>query len=389
MSKKLTHDEFIERLKAQNEHFANSEFNIIGEYVKSSTKINCQCCLGHTWSVTPAHLLHDGCGCPYCSGYAIWRGFNDLWTTRPDIAVLLKNTDDGYKLSRCSNKKVEFVCPRCNHIIIQSVDAVFRQGLSCSMCADGVSYPNKFSRALLKQLPLDEVEYEYSPEWARPYRYDNYFKCNGKQYILEMDGAFHFENKDCSDLSLDEVRKIDNIKTTMAIERGIKVIRVDCYYSKFDYIKESILKSELNQLFDLSSIDWQICDEMSCNSFVKNACDLYMSGVCTTSAIGEMLGVTSKAALDYLKRGARVGWCNYTTKDALLHRAKYVQAPIVVVDSNDNIIYEFSCAKVCANEMSKLYGVYMCYECILNACKNNKLYRGFKFRYMNNIQQNN
>ena len=388
MSKKLTHEEFIDKLKIQNKHFADGKFSIIGQYVNSVTKINCKCCLDHLWSVTPAHLLHDNCGCPYCCGNAIWKGFNDLWTTRPDIAKLLKNHNDGYKFGEHSNQKAEFICPKCNCVIVKSIDDVSRQGLSCSMCSDGVSYPNKFGRALLKQLPIECFKCEYSPKWAHPYRYDNYFKYKGQSYILEMDGAFHYEKKACSKMPLDEIIKIDNIKTEMAIKRGFIVIRVDCCVSKFDYIKKSLLQSELNQLFDLSLVDWHLCDKVACNSLVKTACDLYMSGVYSTAVIGKMLCVSGKAALDYLKRGARVGWCNYTIEDSIQRRIKNIQKPVVVIDSNDKIIHMFDSAKICTDELSQLYSTTLCYDCVVRACRSNGTYKGFKFKYIDITQQN-
>ena len=388
MSKKLTHKEFIERLWLQNSHFNNEEFDVIDRYVNYSTKVNCKCSLGHTWSVIPAHLLHSGSGCPYCCGNAIWKGFNDLWTTRPDVAKLLKNCDDGYKLGQYSNQKVEFVCPRCSRVVIKSVDDVSRQGLSCSLCADGVSYPNKFGRALLRQLLIEDFECEYSPKWAHPYRYDNYFKHKGQPYILEMDGAFHFEEKACSKLSLDEIKQIDNIKTKIANDHGITVIRVDCRISNSDYIKQSILKSKLSQLFDLSSVDWGLCDQTSWNSLVKTACDLYMSGVHSITTIGKMLRVSNKTVIDYLKRGARAGWCNYTVEDSMRRRVMAAQKPIMVVDSNDKIIYTFDSAKICTNELSRIYNTSMRYDCVLRVCGKNRTYKGFKFRYVDNTIQN-
>ena len=388
MSKKLTHKEFIEKLWLQNKHFSNEEFDITEEYINSTTKINCRCYLGHMWSVRPAHLLHNNCGCPYCCGNAIWKGFNDLWTTRPDIAKLLKNYDDGYKFGQYSNQKTEFVCPRCDCVVVKSIDGVSRQGLSCSLCADGVSYPNKFGRALLRQLPIEDFEYEYSPKWAHPYRYDNYFKYKGKSYILEMDGSFHFEEKTCSKLSLEEVKQIDDIKTKIANDHDIAVIRIDCRISNFDYIKQSILWSKLNQLFDLSLIDWDLCDKTSCNSFVKTACDLYMSGIHSTTMIGRMLCVSSKTIVDYLKRGTRVGWCDYALKDSVQRRVIAIQKLVVVTDLNDNIIYTFDSVKTCINELSRLYNIPMRYDSALRACGKNRPYKGFKFKYINNTQQN-
>lgn len=383
MSRKLTHQEFIDKLQIKNKYFADGRFSVLQEYVDSKTKINCQCNLGHIWPASPVSLLHSGTGCPYCSGNAIWKGFNDLWTIRPDVAKLLKNPDDGYRFGQYSNQKAEFICPRCNNVAVKSVDDVSRQGLSCSACSDGVSYPNKFGRALLKQLPVENIQYEYSPKWAHPYRYDNFFQYKGKSYILEMDGAFHFEDKPYSKLPLEKRVQVDNIKTKNAINQGIIVIRVDCRISKCDYIKESILQSCLSQLFDLSMVDWDLCDKASCSSLVKMACDLYMSGVHSTKNIGDALCVTSKAARDYLKRGSRIGLCDYAVESAMQRNM------CVAIDVSRNITYRFDNAKICATELSQLYNTSINYEGILRARINNKQYKGFKFTYANYVEQNN
>ena len=48
------------------------------------------------------------------------KGINDLWTTCPEVAQLLLNPEDGYKLTKSSGKHVDFKCPNCgtksNHI---------------------------------------------------------------------------------------------------------------------------------------------------------------------------------------------------------------------------------------------------------------------------------
>lgn len=388
MSKKLTHEEFINKLKKQNKYFANEKFTVTGEYVSYTNKISCKCHLGHTWMAKPAHLLCSDCGCPYCCGNTILAGFNDLWTARPDVAKLLKNYSDGYKFGQYSNQKVEFVCPNCGCVIMRLVRDVSKQGLSCSMCADGVSYPNKFGRALLKQLPIENFKCEYSPKWAHPYRYDNYFEYKGQAYILEMDGAFHYEEKAFSKLSLEDRIQIDNIKTEMANKQGIIVIRIDCRVSDFNYIKTSIMNSELNNLFDLSLINWDMCNIASCNSLVKAACDLYVFGMHETNMIGRVLCISSKAVLDYLKRGTKIGWCDYNAKRAIQRRIKSMQKPIAVTDLDGNTVHTFDSAKICANELSCLYNAHMCYDNILKACRNGKPYKGFKFEYINVAQHN-
>ena len=41
---------------------------------------------GHEWD-SPITVMTKGCGCPYCHGLRVLKGFNDLETLYPDIAA--------------------------------------------------------------------------------------------------------------------------------------------------------------------------------------------------------------------------------------------------------------------------------------------------------------
>ena len=173
---RMAHEEFMNKLAATKRNIC-----ALDQYLGCDTKIKFKCSEGHIWEATPYCVLNLGRGCPYCAGTKVLSGFNDLWTTRPDIAKMLKNCDDGYKYSRGMNKKVDFICPSCGSILNKQILSVCRRGLSCSKCGDGISYPNKFGRAFLDQLPIDDYCCEYRPDWAKPYFYDNYFEYNNKK----------------------------------------------------------------------------------------------------------------------------------------------------------------------------------------------------------------
>ena len=44
------------------------------------------CDKGHEWSARVADRT-EGHGCPYCAGHRVWKGFNDLATTHPDLLL--------------------------------------------------------------------------------------------------------------------------------------------------------------------------------------------------------------------------------------------------------------------------------------------------------------
>lgn len=300
---RLSNAEFIERINVMGKGMIALE-----PYVDNSTKIKMQCLYGHVWDVMPLHLF-NGIGCPYCAGYKVWPGFNDLWTTHPNIAKLLKNQEDGFKYSKASYKQTMFICPTCGNEIIKHISDVYMDGLSCPMCSDGISYPNKFGRAFLKQLPINNLICEYRPVWSVPYIYDNYFQYDGVDYILEMDGGFHYLEGGLSDITLAERKAIDVTKDELAIKNNIKIIRINCLQSDKDYIANNILHSELKDIFDLSIIDWNLCDQKAQKSLVKESCDLYISGIRKLSTIANMLNISMCTVRKYLKKGSTFGWC--------------------------------------------------------------------------------
>ena len=70
----------------------------------------------------------------------------------------------------------------------------------------------------------------------------------------------------------------DKNKKELAIENGIKpenYIVIDCRYSELEFIKNNILHSRLNEIFDLNNIDWIKIGQDSEKSLVKEVCDYW------------------------------------------------------------------------------------------------------------------
>lgn len=314
MGKKLTHEKFLERLLKTNEHYANGEFIVIGEYRGNDKPVECHCNIHNIeWFPIPINLWRKT-GCPYCGGVLALEGFNDMWTTRPDIALMLQDPEDGYKYTSYSKKKTWFICPDCKSPNFKEINHVSRVGICCQHCSDGISYPNKFSRALLDQLPIDKYDCEYQPEWAKPYFYDNHFWYNGIEYILEMDGYLHYMERDFHRYTLKYIQEKDRIKNELAAQHGIHVIRIDCIKSEMDYIKKNILISELSDIFDLSKVDWELCDKKSQKNISREACELYVSNIYSIKEICEILHVSQSTIHRYLSKGSKYGWCDYGSK---------------------------------------------------------------------------
>lgn len=380
MGKKLTHEEFLAKLKKVH----NDNIIAIDEYSSMNNKMRFKCYFGHIFPAEPHNVLR-GHGCPYCAGNALLVGFNDLWTARPDIAVLLKNPKDGYKYAKSSKERVDFICPLCGNEINKRINDVYNKGLVCPRCSDGISYPNKFARRFLDQLPIENHICEYHPMWAKPYFYDNYFEYNNDKYILEMDGGFHYKDVPSYSKTLKDAQEIDKLKTELAKQNGVNIIRIDCQQSDCDYIKNNILYSELSVIFDLSNIDWNLCNKMAHKSLLKQACDLFMSGITNLREIADILDVDRTTVLRYVKTGAKYGWCDYdpkkSAKEAAKHGSKSI--PIIIVDDNLSIIHRFCSVRECERKIKEQYKIGVWDKKIIDACKTHEPYHGFNFRFAN------
>lgn len=286
------------------------------EYKGTHERMSFMCQEGHIWPSTPHDIL-DGYGCPFCAGNAVLKGYNDLWTTNPEIAKMLKDPNIGYEISRGSHRDVEWICPTCGLLKVSAPKQVSMYGLACSRCSDGISYPNRLIVALLNQLHISTFHPEWSPEWIGRCRYDVYFTYNNQEYIVEMDGGIGHGGIDMATQEQDtQGLERDVFKDEQAALHNIEVIRIDCRYerkdihNRFKYIKESILNSRLNQLFNLNIVDWEQCNKDATKSLHMMAAQQYDSGK-GIREISEELQIHYSTVYTWLKRMSKEGLCSY------------------------------------------------------------------------------
>ncbi len=358
-----------------------------GEYKGARFKVpmHCNIC-GGDWNPKATHIL-SGHGCPYCAGKTFLLGFNDMWTTAPETAKLLVDPEDGYKYTKNSSEKVYFRCPDCGDISFKRISNVYHQGLCCQQCSDGISYPNKFIRAFLKQLPIYNIDYEYSPDWAKPYFYDDYFEYNGVKYLVEADGEQHYKNKIFFGKTLEERLVIDNNKTNLAIENGCILIRIDCSESTVECIKNSIYHSMFNNIFDLQNINWDLCDTISRKNIIKEVSLAYENITKDMARLSKMFGLANVTICSYLKTGYKCGWCSYTVDQSnRLSRFKNMR-PFVVVDNQGDVTHYFNGTNQDLVILGDLFNNEFLNKCIKNACRTHKPYKGVNFRYADEYLQ--
>lgn len=364
-----THEDFINEIS-----LVNPDIEILGEYINSNVKIKCKCKIcGYIWDALPSNLL-KGRKCKICS---VKQKAKSLSLSQKEFITRIKKINKNIDIIGeyiNSDTKVLCKCILCDSEFYIRPDCVQANNrISCPVCSDGISYPNKYIRNFLKQLPIENLEYEWKLKDYKQYSYDNYFIYNNTEYIVEADGAQHYQENKFGKWKPDEVQERDRIKDELATNHNIKMIRIDCQKSEANYIKEKILCSELSSIFDLSNIDWDLCNREALNSLVKKVCDLYKDGYRNIDIVNE-LQLDRHTVTKYLKIGSELGWCKYINK---------FKKEIYVYDKDTmEKKYEFDSMNKCTSFLSNLYNENYSSQMIASVCGGyKKSYKGFVFKY--------
>jgi len=255
----------------------------------------------------------DYMGCTQCRMIA---------TTHPYLKKILVNKDDLLKYSAGSGAKVLARCQICGHEKEVIMHELIKRGIRCNVCSDGISYPEKYLTNMLAQLDIifsTQVN-KLTFKWCGRYSYDYYI--GDINCIIEAHGSQHYEcPKGSWRTPLIKIQDNDKRKEESARDNGIaNYIIIDCRRSKTEWIKNSVMHSELPILlgFTEDDIDWEECHKNTLTSMVKETCELWNSGH-KAKKISEILCICRSTANTYLKQGANLGWCNYDPKIELGH----------------------------------------------------------------------
>ena len=358
-------------------------------------KYHCSKCGAELW-IIESGLLRKKSGCGCCSGRTVVKGINDIATIYPHLVKYFVNIEDAYIHTFGSGDKILMKCPNCGFEKELTISNLYYQGFSCQQCSDGVSYPEKVMYNLLKQLNMDFVtQYnKTNTKWCGKYRYDFYFKLNNEEYIIETHGLQHYEENTNFKMPLKEVKENDKDKKELAIKNGIKpqnYIVVDCRYSDLNFIKNNILHSRLNEIFNLNNINWIKIGQDSEKSLVKEVCDYWHlhneinnEGL-TTKDLSIEFKLYRTTIIRYLKKGVKLNWCNYNPKEEFIKHNKKLgksYSKIVEVFKNGVSVGVFESVSKIEKLSNELFGVKLYGGSITEVCnKKRKLYKGYYFEY--------
>ena len=278
----------------------------------------------------------NGQRCNICSGHRTVVGINDIATTHPHLIDFFVDKNDAKKYTCGSGESVFIKCPICGYERPMFIYNLVKRNFSCPCCGDGVSYSNKFMLSVLRQLEGLNNLY-FKPEtvfnWSKNVIHNNLKLCGNKRYdfyviykkniIVECHGLQHYEEWYLSEYgarTLKEEQENDLIKKELALLNNIdecNYIVIDCRESSMDYIKNSIMKSDLPKILNFveDDIDWNLCAEMANCSFVKISCDMWNAGEKSIANIAKQLKISKFSVGRYLKQGAEIGLCNFPIKN--------------------------------------------------------------------------
>ena len=133
MSKRKTHEEFVEELKYKNQNLDNIEF--ITKYINAKTHITCRCKIhNHIWDAHPWSLI-QGCGCPICGQEKTHKAQT---TTHEDFVERMGNINPNIEIRSRYTKNYQEVdchCKICKHDWSPTAQNLLA-GHGCPNCAN-------------------------------------------------------------------------------------------------------------------------------------------------------------------------------------------------------------------------------------------------------------
>ena len=350
---KQTKDGYI---KFINKLIENGE-SFIGVYTKAFDKVVVQFSCGHSHDVLPSNYTRNH-GCGICNGKIVVKGINDIATTDPDLVKYFANVEDAYTHTRCSDKRVDMICPNCDYKKEDCVKTLATRGFSCPECGDGVPYTEKvfanFLNYLIKQGVIDYYTkqkrfngYNYLYDFAL-------YKNNKIIAIVETHGGQHYKQVSGGNWrTLEDEQANDNAKEQLANDNGYitneKYFIIDCRKSDIKWISNSIKTSRLIEKLniDLKNINWEDVDKKSQCSLKWEVVTKWMERKSedmnlTPRILADELGMNYATVQKYLKWGnEHVKGCCYNVEEELgLNNKRLTKYSVYFLNPQGEKIYE-------------------------------------------------
>ena len=150
MTKRMTHEEFIDKCKTNLEYF--EEYTILNKFVSSREKIIVRHVCGNEYSVKASHFLHDRSKCPLCS-----KGRNGSKTlSLKEFTDMIVNNYILESEYHGLTTKVILKCKKCENSFSIIPSDLINRNKKCPYC-----YGNKKSTLEALNSRVKEIDREY------------------------------------------------------------------------------------------------------------------------------------------------------------------------------------------------------------------------------------
>lgn len=152
MSKKVTHQDFLDKLYECNQYYRDGEFEVVGQYINAKTKIECKCLRDSTHATfyrEPDSLVSNGSGCPKCSSK---RVSEKQRMSHKEFIQSLSERNEHYRNSEFevvgryvnSDTRIECKClNNSDHPNWFAIPYVLLKGAGCKKCMDIIGSQKK------------------------------------------------------------------------------------------------------------------------------------------------------------------------------------------------------------------------------------------------------
>ena len=366
-------------------------------------KYHCNKCTYEGWAIEGDILGERKHGCSCCSGAIVVEGINDIPTTAPwMIQYFQGGYDEAKKYTYNSRTKIKPICSKCGRIKDKEIYiySIYNNGSIGCYCGDRwTSFYEKFVCNILSQLvnkkQINSFIHQLTKqhyEWIGINKYDISFELNNEVYIIEVNGQQHLTKSFYTNdgRTLEEEQENDLNKKELAILNGIKpnnyiVLNFNTY--EFEELKNIILNSRLNDIFNLNDIDWVKVVKNSMNKDMKKACKIKNDNKeFTTLEIGKIMNFNLSTISRWLKLGTIAKLCYYNIEEEKKIHDKHVGEKTRKRCSKEVYCLEldkyFSSATELSRKSKEIFGFYIAQTTISRVClgKLNSA-KGYHFKY--------
>ena len=163
-----------------------------------------------------------------------------------------------------------------------------------------------------------------------------------------MQGRQHYIPTQYNNYDVNIQKKQDEFKQQYAIQHNMNYIAINCITSNFHQIKNNIINSNLNQIYDLTQLNWdEIEKQIKCDNLTLKICEMYETQDITEIAISKKFLVSKDVVTRALQTGAQYGLCpSYIPKG---------KRKVNVYDEEYKFIGQYESYAMCARQLNQIY----------------------------------